>query len=136
MASQTAVPDSRSLVWLLMRSPAELNPDQRTQLDRLYQLEHLRLSHALTHSFLHLVRTRAKAQLEPWLQQVMCTGMHEWQALVKSMRQDLAAIRAALTSHWSNGQTEGQVNKLKLYKRQMYGRAKLDLFRARMLHPP
>ena len=38
MASQTAVPDSRSLVWLLMRSPAELNPDQRTQLDRLYQL--------------------------------------------------------------------------------------------------
>jgi transposase len=55
---------------------------------------------------------------------------------VGGIRQDWAAVRAALTSPWSNGQTEGQVNKLKLLKRQMYGRAKLDLLRARMLRPP
>jgi transposase len=62
--------------------------------------------------------------------------MLEWQALAAGLRQDLDAIRAALTSPWSNGQTEGQVTKLKLYKRQMYGRAKLASHRARMLRPP
>ena len=53
----------------------------------------------------------------------------------KGILADLAAIRAALTEPWSNGQTEGQITKLKLVKRQMYGRARLDLLRARLLVP-
>jgi len=48
-------------------------------------------------------------------------------------RQDVAAIRAAITEPWSNGQTEGQITKLKLVKRQMYGRAKLDRLEARLI---
>jgi transposase len=48
---------------------------------------------------------------------------------------DLAAVRAALTEPWSNGQTEDQITKLKLVKRQMYGRAHLDLLRARLQAP-
>jgi len=48
---------------------------------------------------------------------------------------DLQAIEAALKLPWSNGQTEGQVNRLKLLKREMYGRAKLDLLSQRFLHP-
>ena len=132
----TTLPDSRSLVWLLMRSRQELTPDQSSQLERLRQVARLSHSYDLAQQFLAMVRTRAAAQLEPWLQEAMRTGMREWQALATGMRQDLDAIRAALTSPWSNGQTEGQVNKLKLYKRQMYGRAKLDLLRARMLRPP
>jgi transposase len=51
-------------------------------------------------------------------------------------RQDVAAVRAALTEAWSNGQTEGQDTRLKLVKRQMYGRANLDLLRARLIGPP
>nr|MBA2734414.1 transposase [Acidobacteriota bacterium] len=47
---------------------------------------------------------------------------------------DEAAVRNALSSVWSNGQVEGQVNRLKMIKRQMYGRAKFDLLRARVLH--
>jgi transposase len=47
--------------------------------------------------------------------------------------QDHAAVKAALTEPWSNGQTEGQNTKLKLVKRQMYGRANLDLLRARLI---
>ncbi len=53
----------------------------------------------------------------------------------KGIKTDLAAVRAALTEPWSNGQTEGQITKLKLVKRQMYGRAKLDLLRARLIVP-
>ncbi len=48
--------------------------------------------------------------------------------------EDRAAVEAGLTQVWSNGQTEGQINKLKLLKRQMYGRAKFDLLRQRVLH--
>jgi transposase len=47
--------------------------------------------------------------------------------------QDQPAVKAALTETWSNGQTEGQNTKLKLVKRQMYGRASLDLLRARLM---
>ena len=50
------------------------------------------------------------------------------------IQQDYAAVRAALETPWSNGQTEGQVNRLKFIKRQMYGRAKLDLLRLRVLY--
>jgi transposase len=53
-----------------------------------------------------------------------------------SLRQDYAAARAALELPWSNGQTEGQVNRLKFIKRQMYGRANFDLLRLKVLHPP
>ena len=51
----------------------------------------------------------------------------------KGIAADLAAVKAALTEPWSNGQTEGQITKLKLVKRQMYGRASLDLLRARLV---
>jgi len=47
---------------------------------------------------------------------------------------DVAAVRAALSQLWSNGPVEGQVNRLKMLKRQMYGRAKFDLLRSRVLH--
>lgn len=46
---------------------------------------------------------------------------------------DIQAVRAAIVSPWSNGQTEGQITKLKLVKRQMYGRGKLDLLQARLI---
>lgn len=51
------------------------------------------------------------------------------------IRQDYAAVQAALATHWSNGQTEGQVNRLRFLKRQMYGRANFDLLRRRVLDP-
>lgn len=54
-------------------------------------------------------------------------------SFARGLRDDRPAVTAALSLPWSNGQTEGQITKLKLVKRQMYGRAKLDLLRARLL---
>ena len=54
------------------------------------------------------------------------------EALAVWLRADRSAVAAALALPWSNGQTEGQITELKLLKRQMYGRAKLDLLRARI----
>jgi transposase len=56
-------------------------------------------------------------------------------SFAKAIRADLDAVRAALTEPWSDGQTEGQITRLKLVKRQMYGRARLDLLRARLVIP-
>jgi transposase len=57
----------------------------------------------------------------------------ELRAFGDSLQRDEAAVRAALRLEWSNGQVEGQVNRLKLIKRQMFGRAKFDLLRKRVL---
>ena len=54
-------------------------------------------------------------------------------SLANGVTKDKAAIKAAITTCWSNGQTEGQITKLKLVKRQMYGRGKLDLLQARVI---
>ena len=77
-----------------------------------------------------MVRKKAIMDLPSWLDRAC-------QSLVASfgngVRKDEAAVRAAIVSPWSNGQTEGQITKLKLVKRQMYGRAKLDLLQARLI---
>ena len=51
----------------------------------------------------------------------------------EGLRRDYAAVRAALAEPWSSGQAEGQINRLKMLKRQMYGRAGFDLLRKRVL---
>ncbi len=62
------------------------------------------------------------------------SGLAEMRGFVAGLRRDLAAVKAALTYEWSNGQVEGQVNRLKMIKRMMYGRANFDLLRQRVLH--
>ena len=77
-----------------------------------------------------MIRKKAGASLEPWLERAQASPVS---AFARGVRKDLAAVRAAIVSPWSNGQTEGQITKLKLVKRQMYGRAKLDLLEARLI---
>jgi transposase len=79
-------------------------------------------------------RKRTGEQLDAWLETVASSGLVDLQSFVAGVSQDKEAVRAGLTLPWSQGQTEGQVTRLKLIKRQMYGRAKLDLLRRRVLH--
>jgi transposase len=67
------------------------------------------------------------------MSEVTASRLPELKAFARGLEQDRAAIEAALREEWSNGQTEGQVHRLKLLKRQMYGRAKFDLLRAKVL---
>ena len=62
------------------------------------------------------------------------SGIKELAGFARRLQQDSSAVAEALRSPWSNGQTEGQINRLKFIKRQMYGRAKFDLLRARVLY--
>jgi transposase len=83
-------------------------------------------------AFQAMIRKKCVADLEPWLQRARTSLVASF---ANGVIKDQAAVAAAITSPWSNGQTEGQITKLKLVKRQMYGRGKLDLLQARVIGP-
>ena len=88
----------------------------------------------LVEAFAQAVRDRAVERLEPWLAAVEASAVAGLTEFASGVRKDEAAVRAALESPHSTGQVEGQITKLKLVKRQGYGRAKPDLLRQRLLH--
>jgi Transposase len=71
---------------------------------------------------------RSTAALHRWLDRAQASGIERIQDFVRQLRHDVRAVDAAVTTPWSNGQVEGQVNRLKTLKRQMYGRAGVDSF--------
>ncbi len=85
---------------------------------------------SLVERFQAMIRTKAATELDRWIEQARVSLIAP---LARGVAKDVAAIRAAITQPWSNGQTEGQITRLKLVKRQMYGRAKLDLLEARLI---
>ena len=84
---------------------------------------------------LYYQKQRLSRALEPRLRAVIEHNISELNGFARSLGQDKGAVLAPLTLSWSNGQVEGQVNRLKLIKRQMYGRAQLDLLPLRALAP-
>ena len=74
--------------------------------------------------------------LHRWMEQARKTGIHSLVHFVRTLKQDLSAVEAAVSEPWSNGPVEGQLNRLKMLKRQMYGRAGIELLRARLLPEP
>jgi transposase len=84
----------------------------------------------LVDEFHHMVRARTPAPLQDWITRA---GASMLAPFGRGIAADRAAVRAALTEPWSNGPTEGSITKLKLIRRQMYGRGKLDLLRARLV---
>lgn len=85
-------------------------------------------------AFRCMVRDRAAGSLDAWLTRAQGSGIEELVHFADHLKRDYGAVRAALCVPWSNGQTEGQITRLKLIKRQMYGRGNLDLLRVRVLH--
>jgi transposase len=81
-----------------------------------------------------MVRERKSEQLDSWLEQASASPLQELHRFALGLRAEYAAMRAALSEPWSTGQVEGQITRLKSLKRQMYGRAHIDLLRLRVLH--
>jgi transposase len=79
-------------------------------------------------------KDRQGQQLEDWMQRVQQSTIREMQNFVEKLRQDRDAVQAGLRLKWSNGVVEGHVNRLKCLKRTMYGRAKFDVLRQRVLY--
>src|SRR3974390_358280 len=77
-----------------------------------------------------MIRRKVEAGLTPWIERARGSLIVSF---ASGVARDEAAVRAAITSCWSNGQTEGQITRLKLVRRQMYGRGKIDLLQARLV---
>jgi hypothetical protein len=88
---------------------------------------------ALAMRFRGILRGKDIRSFAAWLQDADRCGVYGMRRFVRTLRQDLDAVRNAITEPWSNGQTEGQINRLKTLKRAMYGRAGTELLRARMM---
>jgi transposase len=125
----------RQTAWLLLRSTEKLTADECAYLLRLQQgCPEVMVAQALVEEFSAALKEHDVAGLYAWLHRAEECGIAELRATARGMWLDRPAVEAAVATEWSNGQTEGQVNRLKVLKRAMYGRAKFDLLRQRMLH--
>ena len=123
--------------WLLVKQEEELTEDEKQSLERMKQTdEKVAEAYALGQRFADMIRERQSEALLPWLEDVAQSSISALMEFAKGVKQDLAAVTNALSLPWSNGQVEGQVNRLKFIKRQMYGRANFDLLRKRVLVYP
>jgi transposase len=135
-SSQSILPSTRQLAWLMVTDPEQLTETERLTLAHIQQEVSVAQVYLLTQQFVVMVKQRQVAQLDPWLDACATSDIAQVQSFAVGIQQDYAAIHAALDTAWSNGQPEGQVNRLKFIKRQMYGRAHFDLLRLRVLWPP
>ena len=127
-------PTAKNVVALFMRREEKLNKEQKEYLGRLCEAdENLADARRLTQEFVKMVRELEGKKLDGWLEEAQACSVPAMQRFAVGLKKDLDAVTAGLTERWSNGPVEGFVHKLKLLKRQGYGRAGFDLLRARML---
>ena len=125
----------RQGMWLLVRAEEDLTEAERAARQALCAAsEAIATAATLAQTFGQLVRSRSAAGLDAWLEQATRSDVAEFKRFAASLRRDYAAVKAALSLVWSNGQLEGQINRLKRIKRSMYGRGKFDLLRRRVLY--
>ncbi len=130
-----ALVTSRQATFLLLRRPEELRAQEQETLVTLRQIHpEVDLAYDLVQQFARMLRTRTGELLDAWLAQVESSKLPELQSFAAGIEKDKDAVRNGLTWQWSNGPVEGHVTKLKLIKRQGYGRAGFPLLRKRVLH--
>jgi len=126
----------RQAAWAVFQPDEDLKDRQKALCQTLCELSPLaKNARRLAHAFREMISNRQHDYLDEWLVQAESSQIVEFVRFASSLRSDYKAIKAALTYSWSNGQVEGQVNRLKLIKRQMYGRAGFMLLRRRVLGP-
>jgi transposase len=126
---------AKDAVWLFARDEADLDEKQRQTLAAICQAsETASKTYELVQQFRHMLHYREGEKLDDWLAKVKKSQIRELQSFVIGVERDKAAVVAGLTLLQNNGLVEGKVNKLKLIKRMMYGRAKFPLLRQRVLH--
>lgn len=132
--SPPPVPSARQITAWIMRPDDKLDDTDRLGLkSACAACPELAALTELAHGFNELVRTRGGARLEEWINQATGSSFPEVRGFAKGLYGDFDAVRAGLTLQWSSGKVEGNVTRIKMIKRQMYGRAKLDLLRKRIL---
>jgi transposase len=126
---------SRQASFLLLRRPEKLRTEEQETLAKLRELHsEVDLAYDLVQQFAQMLRTRTGEHLDAWLDQVVNSKLPELQSFAAGIEKDKDAVKNGLTWWINNGMVEGHVTKLKLIKRQGYGKAGFPLLRKRVLH--
>jgi transposase len=126
----------RQVAFWVTRDPDKLKPDQKDKLEQLLaNVPELLSARALAQDFRQLLMQHQPDQFDGWLARASQSLLTEFQGFAQGLIRDKDAVAAAIATTFSNGQTEGHVNRLKTIKRQMFGRGKLDLLRKRIMRP-
>ena len=113
---------------------SKLSEVQQQQVEQMKHNEDLHTVYLLSQEFVTLLKERQVEALDCWLKRAKACHVTELSSFVNGIRRDYAAVEAAFRLRWNNGIVEGHVNRLKFLKRQMFGRAHLDLLRVKVLH--
>ncbi len=120
--------------WLILRREENRDDEDEKIIKQLID-QHPLLAKAikLSQDFAQLIRERTPEQFDDWLSTALSSKLPALVAFAEGLMKDYDAVKAGLTFEWSNGPVEGQINRLKMLKRQMYGRASLELLSRRFL---
>jgi transposase len=125
----------RKAVWLFIREQTTLTAQEQEDLTFIRQASPTaETTYGLVQDFLTMLRKREGERLDTWIEAAQQSAIAELQSFVTGLLKDKDAVVAGLTLPYSNGPVEAQVQKLKLVKRSMFGRAKLPLLRQRLLN--
>jgi len=132
--SKKIVASARRATWLLLREAEKLEGEERAFVKHLVQASpEIAEARLLAQEFNRILKQRDHEAFPSWMERASQSRIPEMKSLASGLERDHAAVVAALTYEWSNGPTEGHINRLKTLKRAMYGRAKLDLLKIRTL---
>ena len=125
---------TRRATRMVLKQPRK-RTDADTQLMEHLKAQHGELAVAITlaQDFAAIVRERQPDRFDSWLDRATASGVAPLQRFATRLRGDYEAVKAGLTLRWSNGPVEGQINRLKMLKRSMFGRAKIDLLSRQFL---
>jgi transposase len=127
----------RRATWLVLRRQEQRTEAEAQQLAQLHaQSAEVAEAIDLAQDLTHLVRQRQPEHLDPWLERASTSALEALRRFTSGLRDDYAAVKAGVTLPWSSGPVEGHINRLKILKRQMFGRARLDLFSRRFVRAP
>ena len=130
-----ATPSARQTAILLLKNAETLPPEDKLFVKTLItKNQAVHKISQLGKAFQQMIREKQGAGFTSWIEEEANCGVKEMAGFAFGLKQDQAAVSQAMTSEWSNGQVEGQVNRLKNIKRQMYGRGNFDLLKARVIH--
>jgi transposase len=125
----------RTATWVILKRPDQIEAQDRALIQRLRTLDpDIDGAITLAQDFARIIRNHLLKDFDPWLSRTTSSSITALRNFASSIESDYEAVRAAISTDWSNGQTEGQVNRLKFIKRQMFGRAHFDLLRKRVLY--
>ena len=127
-------PSAKKIARILLQPEGNLSDEESEFIRELHQDSAIAKLYPLIQNYQLMIHKRDSSLLDSWLEECVESDIPRLRTFAEGIQKDYSAVRNALDFHWSNGPPEGHINRLKLVKRQMFGRAKLDLLKRKIVY--